>query len=1265
MTDESELQPQVFGDYRLQRAVGAGGMGQVWAARHEPSETRVAIKILTGYAARHRAFLSAFRSEIRAYAGLHHPSIVRILDRGAVSAQEAIAGGGQFVADSPYVVMEYVRGGSLLPVCGKMRWSGIVRRLLALLDALSHAHARGLVHCDLKPENVLLTAEGQVKLTDFGLVHAMVRASPGERDRGLAGTPRYMSPEQTEGRWRDYGPWTDFYGLGGVAWAMITGRAPFYELTSPFELLRAHREQPPPAFKPAVDVPGGVERWLRRMLAKDPAERYQRASEAAEGLLEIRGEDRGAATASFLSFDGEVSDELGPDSVRTDPHIKTDMTIALSPHHTVLSTVLERSMQNATRLDALITEDGETGLWLPQIPETWRPAISGPAPRPPIGTGLGLYWMREVALVGRAAERDRLWGVLRNARDALGVHVVAITGPAGCGKSRLARWLAERAHEVGGAESRRADFGGRGQGRGGLRAMLSRMFVLGGLEPAIAQKRMSEAVAARGVVDTDHVRALRGLIGAPAAAARHGHDEAAATTSALAHLVEQTAVQRAVVLLLDDVDSSAAALQLVLALQRRDPEKRRPIVVVLTAREEALAESPAEADLLRQVLSRGQSSRIALGSLPRAEHEEFVRAILRLDTRLAVEVEERTEGNPMFALQLVGSWVDRGLLEVGPGGFQLVPGMREVLPDDLHQVWAGRLEALLAGRSVHDGPALELAATWGRELTEELWWELCDQAGLTPSLELLDRLLDEGFARCEPTGPATGWWLAHAVLRSSLVRRAGTSGRLAGHHAICARFLGFRGGPGAAERIARHLLAARRFQEALGPLLGGTSELLQDGSLRRATSLLDDYERAVATLGLPPDDLGHGQGKLLRVRLAARGQDEALFEREASDLEVAAERYGWLAVSVYVTFERACRHRRSGLLDEAYGELTLVEAWARENRDRPLLAQAVHQLAAVFKAQGRLDEAYTLLERGVGLHRALGDDFLAAHALAGLAEIDARRAHHDAFAEHLEAASELYAQSGARVGAAETTRVTGLAACLAGDVEGGVAALRDAANRYRRLVPAAATEIEITLGQQLVLSGRYHRARGVLEHALEAAEITGEGGLVVAARAGLLPCLAWAGDWHLLEQHLGVLQLLLAQGVGLTADAASCQRPPPPSPTRRARRSCWRGMRSWRTDVARGSILNRAPERQRAAQGRLVCATDGHEVNGARGGSRTPTPLRAQIPETCASTNSATLAQRSPTQDARAADSMCADDRVKARCSFSDRGTRRPRSARR
>ncbi len=1148
VTDDPDLEALRFGDYRLARAVGSGGMGQVWAATHEPSDTRVAIKILTGFAARHRAFLSAFRSEIRAYAGLHHPSIVRILDRGSVTESEAQSSGGRFVADSPYVVMEYVRGGSLHPVRGKAEWPEIVRTLLALLDALSHAHARGLVHCDLKPENVLLTLKDRaVKLTDFGLVHAMERSSPGERDRGLAGTPRYMSPEQTEGRWRDYGPWTDMYGLGGVAWALITGRAPFSDLTSPFALLHAQRERPPPPFRPAVQVPTAVERWLRRMLAKDPDHRYQRASEAAEGLIEVRYDDHRSTTASFLSFETDAQGDPDEDAVRTDPNIKTERTIELSAEHSVLSNVLERSMIDLPRLDALITEDGETGRWLPPVPDTWRPAIDGAAPQPPVGTGLGLYWMREFAVVGRVPERDRLWGALRSARDALSLQVVAITGLAGCGKSRLARWLVERSHEVGGAESLRADFGGRGRGRGGLRAMLSRTFVLGGLEPELAESRFARSVRKWGLTDPDRLRALEELRSGPARSTNVGGDGpsrggAGAALTGLAELVEEMATRRPVVLWLDDVHASSDALELVLELQRRDARRRRPIVVVMTAREEALAEAPSQAELLRQALSQGHSSRIALGALAPAEHEAFVRQILRLETALAVEVEERTDGNPMFARQLVGSWVDRRILEVAAGGFRLLPGFDDVLPDDLHQVWAGRVEALLDGRSVHDGPALELAATWGRELTEELWWELCHQASLTPSLDLLDALLDEGFARCEPTGPGSGWWLVHTMLRSSLLRRAKAADRLGGHHGVCARFIGFRGGPGASERIARHFLAAGRYQEALGPLLGGTAELLQDGELRRATSLLGEYERCVDALDLGPEDLAVGQGLLLRVRIAARGTDEAAFEEQASRLESLAARHDWPAVSVYVTFERACRHRRLGLLDEAYGELALVEVWSRENGDRPLLSEALHQMAAVFKAQGRLDEAYALLERGLVLHGTLGNDFLAAHALAGMAEIDARRGDHDAFAEHLEEASTLYARSGARFGAAETTRVTGLAACLAGDVEGGVAALRDAAVRYRRLIPAAAVEVEVTLGQQLVLAGQYDRARGVLEHALESAEITGEGGLVVAARAGLLPCLAWAGDWVLLEQHLAALHLLLAEGVGLTADAASCQR---------------------------------------------------------------------------------------------------------------------------
>jgi serine/threonine protein kinase len=192
-----------LGEFELLEAVGSGGMGTVWHGIHRPSGTAVAVKVLTRIAARKRQLRSAFRSEIRACAGLNHPSIVTVFDRGEVPPEVEDQSFGTVRAYSPYLVMEYVDGGSLVPWCGHLTWAEIKRVLLGLLDGLAHAHARGLIHRDIKPANVLLTSDRSgIRLTDFGLVHAIERSTPGNRDRGLAGTPRYMAPEQCRGMWR-------------------------------------------------------------------------------------------------------------------------------------------------------------------------------------------------------------------------------------------------------------------------------------------------------------------------------------------------------------------------------------------------------------------------------------------------------------------------------------------------------------------------------------------------------------------------------------------------------------------------------------------------------------------------------------------------------------------------------------------------------------------------------------------------------------------------------------------------------------------------------------------------------------------------------------------------------------------------------------------------------------------------------------------------------------------------------------------------------
>jgi serine/threonine-protein kinase len=157
-----------LGNFDLHAPIGRGGMAEVWAGVHRQSRVNVAVKVMTGQQSKDERTAVIFRNEVRAMAGLWHPHIVRVLDLGEVSEEVEELSEGRLVARSPYVAMELVEGGSLRMLCGKLTWSQIRRIVLSLLDALAHAHARGVVHRDIKPGNVLLGGSWhEVKLTDF------------------------------------------------------------------------------------------------------------------------------------------------------------------------------------------------------------------------------------------------------------------------------------------------------------------------------------------------------------------------------------------------------------------------------------------------------------------------------------------------------------------------------------------------------------------------------------------------------------------------------------------------------------------------------------------------------------------------------------------------------------------------------------------------------------------------------------------------------------------------------------------------------------------------------------------------------------------------------------------------------------------------------------------------------------------------------------------------------------------------------------------
>jgi serine/threonine protein kinase len=172
-----------------------------------------------------------------------------------------------------------------------MTWGPLRAMLLAVLDGLAHAHARGVIHRDIKPANILLfPGEGiQAKLGDFGIAWA-----EGRGPVGAMGTPSTMAPEQIEGDWRSFGPWTDLYALGCMAWRLATGRRAYGGQDSS-EVLRNKLVGVRAPFLGGEGLPAGLGAWLASLTARDPGRRPQHAADAAHGLRQLDGARAGAA----------------------------------------------------------------------------------------------------------------------------------------------------------------------------------------------------------------------------------------------------------------------------------------------------------------------------------------------------------------------------------------------------------------------------------------------------------------------------------------------------------------------------------------------------------------------------------------------------------------------------------------------------------------------------------------------------------------------------------------------------------------------------------------------------------------------------------------------------------------------------------------------------------------------------------------------------------------------------------------------------------
>jgi eukaryotic-like serine/threonine-protein kinase len=275
-----EQEKLLNGRYRLVQQHGSGGMAVIYKATDLALGRTVAVKILRPSLTNDQSFLVRFRQEARNVANLTHPNIVTVHDVG----QDG---------NTHYIVMEFLDGQDLKKLIRANSPLPMERALsiaIQICAGVGYAHRAGLVHADVKPQNILILDSDKVKVTDFGIAQALAATNPPERQKIVWGSPHYFSPEQAQGEYPT--PASDVYSIGVVIFEMLTGRLPFIGADQQALALSHIRDTPPRISELNAQVPTSLDHIIHKVLAKEPSARYRTADQLGRILIAYKEQGR-------------------------------------------------------------------------------------------------------------------------------------------------------------------------------------------------------------------------------------------------------------------------------------------------------------------------------------------------------------------------------------------------------------------------------------------------------------------------------------------------------------------------------------------------------------------------------------------------------------------------------------------------------------------------------------------------------------------------------------------------------------------------------------------------------------------------------------------------------------------------------------------------------------------------------------------------------------------------------------------------------------
>lgn len=1047
-------------------------------------------------------FMATFANEVKSMASLDHPGILAVYDHGVVTQGSELASGGTLPVGSPWLAMELASGGNLVQRAGSAYdWPQIRRWLDALLNALAHAHARGIVHRDIKPSNLLLgganDSHSGLKLSDFDLARSFGDGLAPGMTEFAAGTPYYMAPEQCEGRWRDYGPWTDLYAVGCVAFELVCGKQ-VVEGATLEAVMGAHSRGDHVPFEAMMEAPDGLAGWLETLLQRHHPSRYRYAADALSGLATLG--PMVPANARAATSRSQPKDVLTLESVppwQRGPEVLPPLPVA------PVAPALPR-----------------IGDWRSSEEDVARQRSSRFS-----AIALPLFHLRAHPIIARDDERDSLWRALHRVRLTQAARLVLMRGPSGTGKSALGRWLRERAHELGLAETLRAGHASSWGHNLGLPAMLARHMRCVGLTPKDAAEHLRTTLQAQGVTDEGEWLALAELISPgvatnrPKMAVRLANPTERYTV--IRRALERIARDRPVIIHLEDVHCGMESLGFVQHLLEAQATHPSPILIVADVGTDDLAERGPETELIDSLMARRDTELLEIEPLAGESRKALIRELIGLTGPIAHEVEQRTAGNPLFVVQLVEDWITKGILETHLDGLRLRDGAEVALPESVHNAWSARIERLLADRPDSEGHALELAAVLGLSVEKAQWRAACELASIAPPRRLVASLLEARLVSASDQGPSHGFVFIHAMLRESLVIRAQEGGRLEALHQACALMLRDRPAVARAERLGLHWMAAGADEEAMMPLLEGARERMDAGECDAALGLLNRFDEALekASSETRRDEI-RGEAQLLRcdiLLLVARLTEAEVAIDEVTDLSMEED---WPRVLAGALVRRAEISRMRGDLGAAHGVVEPAMLLARQVNAPIIEARAMFERGWVFMRQGDFEKAKKYFVEGFEGFIEGGEIVRAGDCQMGLGNCFQQEGDVEAAAEAYERTHALYLEGGSRKGLIRLYVTRGEIARHRGQLEVAEALYREALERCAAVGYGGVIWPLINLGVTLLQANRAADAQEPLARCLAEAERQGRRAVVGWTHLLLAVSAAGRREWAGFDEHL-------------------------------------------------------------------------------------------------------------------------------------------------